>query len=116
NECIGNSRNGIHIDGGEAPATVLDNKLSGNREFGMVVTSAGGGEITGNTMETNLLGGMVVRAGGAKLRVSGNAISGNKGPGLVLEKGISGDGYASNRISGNEGEQMVSGIDFPEGE
>jgi parallel beta-helix repeat protein len=116
NECTGNSRNGIHIDCGEASATVLDNKLSGNREFGMVMTSAGSGEITGNSMETNILGGLVVRSGGAKVLVSGNAISGNRGPGLVLENGISGEGFASNRISGNEGKQMITGIDFPEGD
>lgn len=116
NECTGNSRNGVHIDCGEASATVLDNRLSGNREFGMVVTSAGAGEITGNTMERNILGGMVVKSGGAKVSVKDNAISSNDGPGLVLEKGVSETSYAGNRINGNGGKQLISGIDFSAGD
>lgn len=116
NECTGNSRNGIHIDCGQASATVLGNTLSGNREYGLVATSAGSGQITGNTMDTNILGGMVVRSAAAKLQVKGNTISSNKGPGLVLEKGISEGAYQDNRISGNEVKQLVTGIDFSEGD
>lgn len=116
NECTGNSRNGIHIDCGQASATVLDNMLSGNREYGMVITSAGSGEITDNSIEKNILGGMVVKSGGAKVPVKENSISSNKGPGLVLEKGISEDAYSNNRISGNDGKQLISDIDFSNGE
>ncbi len=63
NTCTGNSRNGIHVDNGSASATILDNVLSGNREFGLVMGSAGSGDVGSNTMEKNILGGLVVRTG-----------------------------------------------------
>lgn len=116
NECTGNSRNGIHADCGAASATLLDNTLSGNREFGIVLSSAGTGEITGNTMSKNMLGGMVVKSGGARVSVAKNSISANQGPGLVLEKGISADPYAGNSISGNTGDQLLSGLDLSQGD
>ena len=112
NVCTGNSRNGIHVDAGEASATVLDNVLSGNREFGLVVGSAGSGEVNSNTMENNILGGVVVRTGASKVLIKGNRIAGNKGPGLVLEKGIREEPYIGNRITGNGGEEFISDIDL----
>jgi parallel beta-helix repeat protein len=116
NECTGNSRNGIHVDCGAASVTLLDNKLSENREFGIVLTSAGTGEITGNTIGKNMLGGMVVKSGGARVQVAKNTITTNKGPGLVLEKGIPEDPYTGNSISGNTGDQLLSGVDLSPGD
>lgn len=116
NECTGNSRNGIHADCGVASATLLDKTLTGNREFGIILSSAGTGEITGNSMSKNMLGDMVVKSGGAKVSVAKNSISSNQGPGLVLKKGISADPYAGNSISGNVGEQLLSGLDLSQGD
>ena len=49
NRCEGNSRNGIHADNGTAAATIEGNQLIANREFGLVLDSAGSGKISGNT-------------------------------------------------------------------
>ncbi len=112
NTCTGNSRNGIHVDNGEASATILDNVLSANREFGIVLGSAGAGEVTSNTLEKNILGGLVVRSGAARVSVKDNRIAGNLGPGLVLEKGVAEEPYIGNRISGNTGKEFLSGVDL----
>lgn len=114
NICTGNSRNGIHVDNGEASCTVLENELTENREFGMVLSSAGSGEVSGNTMRKNMLGGMVVRAGSTKVLVKENTITANEGPGLVLERGVDQTGFVNNRMSGNGGEELLSGVEFPE--
>jgi parallel beta-helix repeat protein len=116
NRCTGNSRNGIHIDGGSTPSTVIGNTLSENREFGIVLSSAGGGEVTGNTMGKNLLGGMVVKAAAGGCAVKDNAITANEGPGLALAKGLSAYAYGSNRVTANKGEQIVTGVDLSEDE
>ncbi len=114
NTCTGNSRNGIHVDNGAASVTLLDNTLSGNREYGLVLSSSGSGQITGNTVEKNLLGGMVGKAEAVGTKVTDNDIRGNLGPGLVLEAGVINEAYLGNRITRNEGKELVTGLDFTE--
>ena len=112
NKCTGNSRNGIHLDCGTNAITILENTLSGNREFGMVLSSAGGGEVRGNIMAENFLGGMVVRTEAGKAAVKGNTMSDNGGPGLVLGKGLSGEAYTANRVNDNKGQEILTDVDL----
>ncbi len=112
NKCTGNSRNGIHADCGLASVTIIGNTLSANREFGMVLSAAGGGEVSGNTMGENFLGGMVVKADAAKAAVRNNTITGNGGPGLALGKGLSREPYTVNRVTGNKGQEIVTDVDL----
>ena len=107
NRCEGNSRNGIHTDNGSASATIEGNQLIANREFGLVLDSAGSGKITGNTARANLLGGFVIRTA-AKLPFTGNQATLNKGPGLVLESGLSAADYAGNTVTKNTGIEILS--------
>jgi parallel beta-helix repeat protein len=112
NKCTGNSRNGIHLDCGTNAITILENTLSGNREFGMVLSSAGGGEVRGNMMAENFLGGMVIKTEAGKAVVKANTMSENGGPGLVLGKGISGEAYTANRVNDNKGQQILTDVDL----
>ncbi len=112
NRCEGNSRNGIHTDNGLASATIEDNQLTANREFGLVLDSAATGKITGNIAKSNLRGGIVIRAAAAKLPVTGNTATLNQGPGLVLEQGLPVQAYQSNSISKNTGVQVMPGADL----
>lgn len=112
NQCTGNSRNGIHADDSDTEVSTKGNVLSGNREFGMVLGGASGGEVSGNTIEENFLGGLVVKAGAASVLVSGNEIRANKGIGLVLEKGLAKDAYTGNSVSGNKGKDLVQDADL----
>ena len=112
NKCSANSRNGIHADGGLASVTILDNTLSENREFGLVLSSAGEGEVTGNTMGKNFLGGMVIKPDAGKVTVEDNLLIANEGPGLALGKGLSDSSYTTNRSSGNKGKQIVTDVDL----
>ncbi len=111
NRCEGNSRNGIHTDNRTAAATIEGNQLIANREFGLVLDSAGSGKITGNTARANLLGGLVIRAA-AKLPVTNNQSTQNQGPGLILEKGLAPAAYTSNTATQNQGQQILSGADL----
>ena len=112
NRCEGNSRNGIHADNGAASATLVGNQLIANREFGLVLDSAGSGNISGNTARANLLGGIVIRAAAAKLAVATNQAILNQGPGLILEKGLPAAAYANNSATQNSGQQVLSGMDL----
>lgn len=112
NICTGNSRNGIHVDNGFASATILDNVLSANREFGLVLGSAGSGKVGANVLEKNILGGLVVRTGASKVIVKENRMVNNGGAGLVLEKGVAVEPYVGNKISGNVGKEFISGVDL----
>jgi tetratricopeptide (TPR) repeat protein len=112
NRCEGNSRNGIHTDNGTAAAIIEGNQLIANREFGLVLDSAGSGKITGNTARANLLGGLVIRTAAIKLPVTNNQASLNQGPGLILEKGLAPANYTSNTATQNQGEQILSGTDL----
>ena len=112
NKCTGNSRNGIHLDCGSASATITGNTLTGNREFGMVLSAAGGGEATGNTMGKNFLGGMVIKPDASKVAVKDNVLSDNEGPGLALGKGLSGDTYTANQVTGNKGGEILKDVDL----
>lgn len=112
NQCTGNSRNGIHADDSDAEVSAKGNVLSGNREFGMVLGGASRGEVSGNTIEGNFLGGLVVKAGAASVIVSGNEIRANKGIGLVLEKGLTKDAYTGNSVSENTGKDLVLDADL----
>jgi parallel beta-helix repeat protein len=114
NRCEGNSRNGIHADNGMASATISDNQLVANREFGLVLDSAKAGKISGNTAKSNLLGGFVIRAAAAGLPFGSNTATRNEGPGLVLEKGLPPAAYAANSITENAGVQIMAGIDLSE--
>ncbi len=116
NRCEGNSRNGIHADNGVASASITGNRLIANREFGLVLGSAGSGKITGNTARANLLGGLVIRAAAARLPVTGNQAAQNQGPGLVLEKGLPPASYTGNAISQNTNPQILSGADLSQHE
>ncbi len=112
NRCEANSRNGIHADNGLASATIEGNQLVANREFGLVLASAGSGRISGNNARTNLLGGFVIRSAAATLPVVSNQASSNEGPGLVLEKGLSPASYSSNSLSRNTGPQILAAAEL----
>ena len=112
NRCEGNSGNGIHADNGLAPVTVQGNQLIANREFGLVIDSAGSGKISGNTARANLLGGFVIRAPATNLPVTLNQITLNQGPGLILEKGLTPAAYADNTVAQNGGSQILPDTDL----
>ena len=112
NKCTGNSRNGIHLDCGPASTTITGNTLIGNREFGMVLSAAGGGEATGNTMGKNFLGGMVIKPDAGKVAVKDNVLTDNEGPGLALGKGLSGEPYTANQVTGNKGGEILKDVDL----
>jgi len=112
NRCEGNSRNGIHVDNGSSSATLEGNQLTGNREFGLVITSATGGSVVSNAASKNLLGGMVFRAAASGIPVSGNEITLNQGSGLVLEKGLSPDAYKDNTVTRNSSKQVMANADL----
>ncbi len=116
NRCEGNSRNGIHADNAAAEAVIENNLLVANREFGLVLSSAGFGKISGNTARENLLGGLVIRQAASALAVSDNAATRNLGPGLVLEKGLSADAYLNNRCTENAEPQILKDADLSSGE
>ncbi|RYD28204.1 MAG: hypothetical protein EOP87_20010, partial [Verrucomicrobiaceae bacterium] len=46
NRCDDNSANGVHADNGGGSVTLEKNQFSGNREFGVVLSSAGSGRAT----------------------------------------------------------------------
>jgi parallel beta-helix repeat protein len=112
NKCTGNSRNGIHLDCGSASTTITGNTLTGNREFGMVLSAAGGGEATENTMGKNFLGGMVIKPDAGKVAVKDNVFTDNEDPGLALGKGLSGDPYTANQVTGNKGGEILKDVDL----
>ncbi len=116
NRCEANSRNGIHTDNGAAAAIIKGNQLIANREFGLVLDSAGSGKISGNTARANLLGGFVIRAAAAKLPVTGNRATLNQGPGLVLESGLSAASYAENTMTKNDGAETLTGANLSDQE
>lgn len=108
NRCDDNSRNGVHADNGGGSVTLEKNQFSGNREFGVVLSSAGSGRATGNISRNNLLGGFAIRAPAAGVAFSGNEASRNTGPGLVLDLGLNAASYSGNISTGNEGQQILS--------
>ena len=112
NICIGNSRNGLHLDVGSASATVLDNQMTANREFGIVLSSAGSGQVTGNFCGKNILGGMVAKAKISGVSVVKNEITANLGPGLILEKGVKPESFLDNKITANEGVEIMTETDL----
>ncbi len=112
NRCEGNCLNGIHVDNGVGTAGIEGNQLVANREFGLVLNSAGSGKITGNTARANLLGGFVIRAAAAKTRVTRNEATLNQGPGLVLEKGLPAAAYADNILSKNLPTEVLTDVDL----
>lgn len=116
NRCEGNSRNGIHTDNHQAAATLEGNQLIANREFGLVLGSAGSGKISGNSARANLLGGFVIRTAAASLAVTSNDASHNHGPGLILEKGLQPAAYATNSVTNNSGQQILTAADLSIGE
>ncbi len=108
NRCEGNSRNGIHVDGGGAGTVVEGNQLVANREFGLVLDSAGTGKVSENTVRANLLGGMVVRKAAAAVTVTGNTATLNQGPGIVIEKGLPEASYTHNTASKNSPQDILT--------
>ena len=108
NRCVGNSRNGIHADNGAAAATIEGNQLIANREFGLVLGSAGSGKILRNTARENLLGGFVIRRAAAALPMTENHATRNQGPGLVLEKGLVPAAYAGNTVAKNATQEILA--------
>ena len=112
NRCEGNSRNGIHTDNGAARATIEGNQLNSNREFGLVLDSAGSGNVSGNTARANLLGGIVVRTAAGSVTVTGNQATLNQGPGLVLEKGLQAASYGGNTATKNTPREVLSDADL----
>jgi tetratricopeptide (TPR) repeat protein len=112
NRCEDNSRNGIHIDIGAASATILENELVRNREYGLVLSRAGSGLVKGNVLSGNDLGGLVIRSEGKEVEVNGNMVNANAGPGLVLEAGIAKAKYTENRVEKNEGGNLVDDVVF----
>jgi len=112
NRCEANSRNGIHAENGAAAAIIEGNQLLANREFGLVLDSAGSGKVSGNTLRGNLMGGLVIRASAAAVKVTGNQSTANQGPGLVLEKGLAPEAYQENTVTTNRGPGILSGVDL----
>lgn len=112
NRCEGNSRNGIHADNGLASITMEGNQLIANREFGLVLNSAGSGKVTGTIAQQNLLGGIVIRAASENVRVTSNQATANHGSGLILEKGLNAAQYSNNTASKNTSQQILSGTDL----
>ena len=108
NRCEGNCRTGIHADNGTAAAIIEGNQLIANREFGLVLESAGSGKISTNTVRANLLGGLVIRTAAANLPVSGNRATLNLGPGMVLEKGLNPAAYTNNSVKDNTSQQVLT--------
>jgi parallel beta-helix repeat protein len=107
NRCDDNSGNGVHADNGGGSVTLEKNQFSGNREFGVVLSSAGSGRATGNTSRSNLLGGFAIRAAAAGVAFSGNEATKNTGPGLILDLGLSPAAYAGNTSVRNMGLQIM---------
>lgn len=108
NRCEENSRNGIHADNGGGSVTLERNLLANNREFGLVISSAGSGRAAGNAARGNLLGGYAIRAAAASVAFSGNEASRNEGPGLILDTGLQPGGYSGNTNVGNAGQQLLT--------
>ena len=108
----GNSRNGIHCDNREADVVIENNKLIGNREFGLVLGSATGGHVSNNTARSNLLGGFVIRSAASAVKVTGNQLTLNEGPGLVLEKGLSPAAFTSNTVTKNKPKDILENADL----
>ncbi len=112
NRCESNTGNGVHIDSSEAPAVLLGNQLNANREFGMVITSAGAtGQIRRNSAARNQLGGMAIRAM-TLCPVTHNKLERNSGPGLALEDGLNPIAYRENTSSGNSGKDLLTGMKY----
>lgn len=111
NRCEANSRNGIHADTGQARAVIEGNQLRRNREFGLVLSSAGAGQVRNNAATGNLLGGMVIRAA-ARIPVTGNPLRSNHGPGLTLEQGLDPAAYRDNPLLGNSGKALLDQFNF----
>ncbi|WAC21218.1 right-handed parallel beta-helix repeat-containing protein [Luteolibacter sp. SL250] len=107
NRCDDNSANGVHADNGGGSVSLEKNQFSGNREFGVVLSSAGSGRATGNTARNNLLGGFAIRAPAAGVAFSGNEASKNTGPGLILDIGLTAASYSGNTNVGNLGQQVL---------
>jgi tetratricopeptide (TPR) repeat protein len=112
NRCEGNSRNGIHADNGLASVTLEGNQLIANREFGLVLNSAGSGKVSGTIAQENLLGGIVVCSAAENVAVTSNQATGNQGSGLILEKGLNPSQYSNNSVSKNSGQQILSGVNL----
>ncbi len=112
NHCEGNTGNGIHMDNGQANTIIEGNQLIANREFGLVIDSAGTGKISGNSAKKNLLGGLVIRYQAAALKFTDNQATQNEGPGLILEKGLDPTAYSSNISTDNHGEQILPMADL----
>ena len=112
NRCEANCRNGIHADTGRAAVVIEGNQLLRNREFGLVLTSAGAGQVRNNPASGNLLGGMVIR-NAARIPVTGNPLRDNHGPGLTLEHGLDPTAYRDNPLSGNTGKALLADFIFP---
>jgi tetratricopeptide (TPR) repeat protein len=112
NRCEGNSRNGIHADNGLASITMEGNQLIANREFGLVLNSAGSGKVSGTIARENLLGGIVICAAAENVRVASNQATTNQGSGLILEKGLNPARYSNNTISKNSSQQILSDADL----
>jgi len=107
NRCEENSRNGIHADNGGGSVTIEKNQLTGNREFGLVLSSAGSGKVSENVARGNLLGGFVIRSTASAVPFTSNQSNKNDGPGLVLDIGLLAATYADNVNQGNGGQQVI---------
>jgi parallel beta-helix repeat protein len=112
NRCEGNSRNGIHADNSPTSAIIEGNQLISNKEFGLVLDSAATGKISGNTVRSNLLGGIIIHTAAAAVPVTANEVTLNQGPGLILEKGLDPAAYSQNTLSQNQGEQTLINADL----
>lgn len=112
NRCEGNNRNGIHADNRLASVTMEGNQLIANREFGLVLSSAGSGKVSGTVAQGNLLGGIVIGAAAESVTVTSNQATGNQGSGLILERRLDAAQYSNNPVSKNSNPQILSGADL----
>jgi hypothetical protein len=106
-----NSRNGVLLQS-LGKLSVRRNVCSDNREFGIVAGLGKEGDIEGNVVERNLLGGMVVRTAAGGLRIEANRSHSNLGPGMVFERGLVVAG--SNESRGNQGGEILADAVMPE--
>jgi parallel beta-helix repeat protein len=107
-----NCRNGILIDSAGNGQSLEGNEVMGNREYGILLAAGASGQVKGNSVYANLLGGMLVRFASKTVVVEENHLEENTGPGLVLEQGLKEEPYQGNSTRKNSAGGVVSNVQF----
>lgn len=102
----GNGRNGICV---QSPAEVVidRNKAEENREFGVVVVAANGGQVTTNQLARNALGGAAFHRTAKGLTIRGNRATRNEGPGFVFDEGFAAAALEANEATENHAPRQI---------